>query len=198
MLLKLKSLLFPSATSSSLATTTSTTSTSSTATSAGEWKELPIHPSFLHALKLFLRDELIVTPFDGQERVSRIVVQHQTSPHSLVLTDTLRDHFVSEFHTAMIEYNLRIVAKYYARIRMDRVASLLQLRTETVEFHLSDLSFRGDIAVKIDRPQGMVVFQGSKQADQVLTDWAKNISTLLELMETTGHLINRENMVYKV
>lgn len=191
LLLKMKSLLLPTNTSTTVSTTSSTSL-------QAEWKELPLPPAYLHALKLFLKEEIIVTPFVDQALISEHLLASQESPHSHVLTDTLRAHFLSEFHIAIIEYNLRIVSRYYTRIRMDRLAALLSLRVEEVEFHLSDLSFRGDIVVKIDRPQGLAVFQVNKNADQVLTDWAKNISNLLELMETTGHLINRENMVYKV
>ena len=69
---------------------------------------------------------------------------------------------------------------------------------EILEQHLGDLSVSGDAYVKIDRPAGIVSFRSPRQPAEVLSDWSSDIGKLLSLMETTCHLINRENMVYKV
>lgn len=55
-----------------------------------------------------------------------------------------------------------------------------------------------DVCIKIDRPNGIIKFGKAKKVDAVLSDWNKNIHSLLGIMETTSHLINRENMVYKI
>jgi len=163
-----------------------------------DWKDLPIQSAFTYALKLFLKDELIVTPFVGQEIVEQIPIQQATLMKNVMPDDVLIVYLQNEFHIAIIEYNLRMIAKYYTRIRITRLSSLLSLSEEILESHLSELSFRGDLMIKMDRPKGIVSFQSKKSSEQILSDWTKNISNLLELMETTGHLINRENMVYKI
>jgi hypothetical protein len=52
--------------------------------------------------------------------------------------------------------------------------------------------------LRIDRPAGIVTFARPQTAEAVLSDWSASIASLLHLTETTCHLINRENMVYKV
>jgi len=204
LLSKMKSLFFPTTSSSSTTSSTTTTATTSTTATTNEedWKNLPIGSEYLTALKLFLKDEVIVTPFIGQVVLEQVpgnqAVVVQNSTLSNVLTPELVKYIIEEFHIALIEYNLRMIAKYYTTIRMTRLSSLLSLSIDTLEHHLSDLSFRGDLSIKIDRPKGIVSFVVKKTSEQILSDWGNNLSTLLGLMETTGHLINRENMVYKI
>jgi hypothetical protein len=52
--------------------------------------------------------------------------------------------------------------------------------------------------IRINRPAGIVSFQRPHSPESTLSEWAHGITGLLDLMETTCHLINRENMVYKV
>lgn len=51
---------------------------------------------------------------------------------------------------------------------------------------------------QIDRPAGIVSFDKPRAPEAVLTDWASDMGKLLGIMESTCHLINRENMVHKV
>lgn len=92
---------------------------------------------------------------------------------------------------------MRVVAKYFKRITLLRLGELLQLGSDDLEMYLSEMSFAGDLHVKIDRPAGIVSFQSKKQPEEVLSDWSSDIGRMLRLMESTCHLINRENMVYK-
>ena len=52
------------------------------------------------------------------------------------------------------EHNLLVVSKYYARIRLGRLAELLDLPPAEAERHLSDMVVAGAVAAKIDRPAG--------------------------------------------
>lgn len=51
--------------------------------------------------------------------------------------------------------------------------------------------------LRIDRPAGIVTFARPQTPEAVLSDWSASIASLLHLTETTCHLINRENMVFK-
>jgi 26S proteasome regulatory subunit N5 len=57
-----------------------------------------------------------------------------------------------------------------------------------------------DLVAKIDRPGGIVVFHKeiSKDANTLLNNWSSSISELLNLVETTCHLINKENMMHNL
>lgn len=54
----------------------------------------------------------------------------------------------------MTEHNILVVAKYYLRIRMERLATLLDLPAAEAEKHLSDMVVAGHVTAKIDRPAG--------------------------------------------
>ena len=56
----------------------------------------------------------------------------------------------------------------------------------------------GDIYLKINRPAGIISFSQPRAVEDVLSDWASDLGSLMNLMESTCHLIRRENMVHKI
>jgi 26S proteasome regulatory subunit N5 len=52
----------------------------------------------------------------------------------------------------------------------------------------------GSVYAKIDRPKDIVRFAAPKTPESILSDWGADIDNLLHLVETTTHLINKENM----
>lgn len=78
------------------------------------------------------------------------------------------------------------------------MAEMLGLQEDVLEAQLSEMSSNGEIFVKIDRPRGIISFTAPTAPEEVLSDWAGEISSMLSLMESTCHLINRENMVHKI
>jgi 26S proteasome regulatory subunit N5 len=162
-----------------------------------EWKELTIDPLHVQALSLFTTDEIIRTPFPQQDLFEQQanIKKFDENPGNDKLSSA--NHFIHLFHVRIIEHNIRIISKYYQRIRFSRLQSLLQLSLEDLEVYLSDLSFNGDIYLKIDRPNGIVSFEKKRSSEEVLSEWSNDINKMMQLMETTCHLINRENMVHK-
>jgi 26S proteasome regulatory subunit N5 len=47
-------------------------------------------------------------------------------------------------------------------------------------------------------PIGIIVFARKKDANDMINAWASDIDDLLSLVEKTTHMINKENMIYKV
>lgn len=52
------------------------------------------------------------------------------------------------------EHNILVVAKYYSCIRMERLATLLDLSAADAEKHLSEMVIAANVTAKIDRPTG--------------------------------------------
>jgi len=98
----------------------------------------------------------------------------------------------------IIEHNIRVIAKYYNRIRTSRLAQHLCLDIQETEKHLSRLVVSGSVFAKIDRPHGIIAFKKAEQPTDVLNTWSADIENLLGLVENTCHLIHRENMVHKL
>lgn len=103
-----------------------------------------------------------------------------------------------DFRLRVTEHNILVVGKFYARIRMSRLAQLLDLPVPEAEKHLSDMVVAGALAAKIDRPAGIVRFAARQEPDLVLNTWASNISKLLQCVEKASQQIQKESMVHRV
>lgn len=91
-----------------------------------------------------------------------------------------------------------MISQYYSRITKKRLAFLLSQPEDTAEQFLCDMVVTGGVYAKIDRPAGVVVFVRPKAGNELLNEWSHGVSKLLELVEDTCHLINKEIMVHKL
>jgi 26S proteasome regulatory subunit N5 len=98
----------------------------------------------------------------------------------------------------VIEHNVRVVAKYYTRIQINRLQQLLDLTREETEKYISDLVTAKTVYAKIDRPAGIVNFAKPRDADDVLNEWSGNMKSLLGLLERIDHLITKEEMMARI
>ena len=90
------------------------------------------------------------------------------------------------------------MAKYYTRIYTKRMAALLDLSEEETEEFLSNLVTNKTINGKIDRLAGIVSFESEKDPNELLNDWSRNIGQLMNSINKTTHLINKEEMIHAV
>ena len=51
---------------------------------------------------------------------------------------------------------------------------------------------------KIDRPDGLINFAKHKEPNEMLNEWSHNLTTLMQLLNKTTHLITKEEMVHKL
>ncbi|KDR19074.1 26S proteasome non-ATPase regulatory subunit 12 [Zootermopsis nevadensis] len=102
-----------------------------------------------------------------------------------------------DLRSRVVEHNIRVMAKYYTRITLKRMAELLDLPVEETEDFLSNLVVNKTVLAKTDRPAGVVSFTQSKDPNDVLNDWSNHLSSLMQLVNKTTHLINKEEMVQK-
>ena len=86
--------------------------------------------------------------------------------------------------------NIRIVAKYYTRITLPRLTTLLDLTPQQAEETLCRLVVSGTVWARIDRPTGIVNFRSSKSAEDVMNDWSSDMQRLLSLVEKTWMGVN--------
>jgi len=106
----------------------------------------------------------------------------------------LASHWHEMFHRRIIQHNVRVVSLYYKRIHGARLAQLLGLEWPRLEQEISSMVSDSSVYAKIDRPKDIVRFAAAKTSEAILTDWASDIDKLLHLVETTTHLIHKENM----
>ncbi|TMW56141.1 hypothetical protein Poli38472_008789 [Pythium oligandrum] len=146
-------------------------------------------PEFHSLLEKFTTKEVIGYPLPQDA----LLKQHPIFTHAVRGAE-----WQKALHTRVTEYNLRVVAEHYQRIRMPHLANMIGLSEELTEASLSTLVSNGSIYAKIDRPAGIVSFLRPLSAEEQLSTWSADISQLLRLVETTCHLINKENMIHKI
>jgi 26S proteasome regulatory subunit N5 len=98
------------------------------------------------------------------------------------------------------EHSVRTVAHYYDRISLGRLAALLGVSVDEAEQYVSGLVVKGTVWARIDRPGGVVNFRAGMtlRPATVLNDWGGEVARLLRLVDTSCHLVARENMVQKL
>jgi 26S proteasome regulatory subunit N5 len=138
-------------------------------------------------IQLLLKKEIINYPLANQQELESL-------PSFSEGGEDLAKFWHESFHTRLIQHNVRIVSLYYTRIHGARLAQLLQLDPARLEKEISTMVSDGAVYAKIDRPKDIVRFAAPKDPEEVLSDWASDIDKLLHLVETTTHLINKENM----
>nr|CAD7429524.1 unnamed protein product [Timema monikensis] len=102
-----------------------------------------------------------------------------------------------DLRSRVVEHNIRIMAKYYTKISVKRMSELLDLSPEETEEILSQLVVSKAVTARTDRPAGVVSFTHSQDPGAVLTQWSEQLSSLMQLVNRTTHLINKEEMVHK-
>lgn len=98
----------------------------------------------------------------------------------------------------VIEHNVRVVAKYYTRIGMERLTQLLDLTVEETEKYISELVCSKTVYARIDRPAQIIDFAKPRDVDDVLNEWSHNMKDLLGLLERVDHLITKEEMMARI
>ncbi|KAH8802917.1 PCI domain-containing protein [Xylogone sp. PMI_703] len=148
-------------------------------------------------LKLFTVPELMRWP-----EVAKIFGPHLCSTD--VFDDELDEDDPKAFQRwedlrkRVIEHNVRVVAKYYTRIRMGRLTELLDLTEDETEKYISELVTSKTVYAKIDRPARIVNFAKPKDPDDVLNEWSSDMKSLLGLLERIDHLITKEEMMARI
>lgn len=97
----------------------------------------------------------------------------------------------------MVEHNIRIMATYYTRITLKRMANLLALTEAETEDFLSTMVVNKTVEAKTDRLDGVVDFVKHQDPNDMLNNWSHSVSELLSLVMKTTHLVNKEEMVHK-
>ena len=144
-------------------------------------------PSFFTTVKLFLKKEIINYPIANQTEMEEIPALSEGGPD-------LFQFWHDSFHRRIIQHNIRVASLYYKRIHGARLSQLLGLAPERLEQEISAMVSDGSVYAKIDRPKDIVRFSEPKSPEAVLSEWAADIDKLLHMVETTTHLINKENM----
>lgn len=151
-------------------------------------------PRYTELLKFFSTTELIRWPVLMVQYEDELVAVAALSKEEMKDEDFKWEAALQERVT---EHNLRVMSAYYSRIRLERLAELLDLSEEQTERKLAAMvSDKKALWAKIDRPAKIVSFAKPKDADAVLNEWASSVTSILDIVEKACHLVHRETMVH--
>eukprot|EP01130_Rhizamoeba_saxonica_P012196 TRINITY_DN5124_c0_g1_i1.p1 TRINITY_DN5124_c0_g1~~TRINITY_DN5124_c0_g1_i1.p1 ORF type:complete len:443 (-),score=103.53 TRINITY_DN5124_c0_g1_i1:110-1411(-) len=141
-------------------------------------------PEFKELVKKFLTDELI--------QRKEIAAHYRDEFLSLVTDEELWEVLIQR----ILDHNIHVISKYYSQITTQRLSELLDLDPQKTEDCLCKLVVKKAIYAKVDRFEGIVSFIKQETTAETLNNWNQNISELLNLVESTCHMIHRENMIH--
>lgn len=169
---------------------------------------------FKHLLDQFCGNEIIAWPIkyekelkshnifsgkmEGDEETAGSEEPAAASEESSALRQANRFSRWSDLRKRVVQHNLRVLSQYYSQIRSARLAQLLNLSEPEAERFLSDLVSSRQLFARIDRPTGIIQFKANQKETQLIQGWSDQINSLLTKVESTTHLINKENMIHKI
>jgi 26S proteasome regulatory subunit N5 len=90
------------------------------------------------------------------------------------------------------EHNLRVIAKYYTKIHLARLAAFIEADQDSVENMLCEEITSGRIWGRIDRIDGIVTFQRDRRPEEIVADWARDVDKVLAAVDRLDELVNKE------
>merc|ERR1712113_1034217 len=96
----------------------------------------------------------------------------------------------------VVQHNIKVISEYYEQIHSARLCELIGLPDKEAEAELSELVCSKFVYAKIDRPAGTIRFGQKQTYTDRLNDWSDSITKMLDLVENTCHLIQKEQMVH--
>jgi 26S proteasome regulatory subunit N5 len=154
-----------------------------------EKKALEKVPNFQRLVKMFLRLELIAwpLPFEAELKAHEVF---SDKPHEG------GEERWKLLKKRVVQHNIKVISTYYDHIHSARLAELIGLDPKETELEVSELVCSKFIFAKINRPAGIVKFGQKEDYSARLNDWSGSISKMLDLVENTCHLIQKEQMVH--
>ena len=176
---------------------------------------LAICPPVLEAKNMFHELNLKYKK-DLEENRDMLLIVKKSLSDDIVFLDT---HFLSQFgqypifdknifpgyekHAKLfrkfwIAHNLGIFGKYFSTVRLARVCTMIGTNLDEVETELADMVINNYIYAKINRIAQTVNFRKRQDTGDKLDDLNHDLTRMLEKLETTCHLIHKENLKYDI
>ena len=139
-------------------------------------------------VKRRLADDLIVVNSDFLGKFSQYPIFQLDAQNP-----NAREHSVL-FRKQLIQHNLIIFQKFFSNVHMGRIGEMIGVEMNEVELELADMVINKYIYAKINRITSTVVFKPKQDGNGKLNDIGLDLTKMLKTMETTCHLIHKENL----
>ena len=102
------------------------------------------------------------------------------------------------FRKYWIQHNLLIFSKFFSKVYLKRISEMTSVSIEEIESELADMVVNNYIYAKINRIENIVNFQKKIEHHDVLDELNYDLRKMLEGLEQTCHLINKEYLKYNI
>lgn len=94
------------------------------------------------------------------------------------------------------EHDLMVVSRFYSRLPLTRLAELVGLTPDHTESFIMAMVTNGTLYAKMDRVDGLVVFEARKNTSEVMASWNDGVTCTVNLLDKASHLITKERMLH--
>lgn len=102
------------------------------------------------------------------------------------------------FRKFWIQHNITIFEKYFSQMSIQKISSMIGIQVKEVETEIADMVINNYIYAKINRIASTVNFRKRQDGGDKLNDLNGDLIRMLEKLETTCHLIHKENLKYDI
>ena len=102
------------------------------------------------------------------------------------------------FRKYWIQHDLLIFEKFFAKMNMGKIATMIAVTIDEVESEISDMVINGYIYAKINRIERTVNFRKKTDHHDILNELSYDMGKMLKGIENTCHLINKEYLKYGI
>lgn len=102
------------------------------------------------------------------------------------------------FRKYFIQHNLLLLNKFFSQISLQRISELIAIPKEEAESEICDMVNNNYMYAKINRIKAVVSFRRKKNYDDKLNSLDDDLYKMLDMLESTCHLIHKENLKYDI
>lgn len=100
-----------------------------------------------------------------------------------------------QLYARLSEHDILAISRFYKRVHLQRLADLVGLPLDPTEQFIMTMVTTKTIYAKIDRIEGVVVFEKTPVPVDIVTRWNTNVEKLATLVDRTCHLVAKERML---
>ncbi|CAA9987071.1 26S proteasome regulatory subunit p55, putative [Plasmodium knowlesi strain H] len=155
-----------------------------------EKKKLKEIPVFQNIVEDFINMDLIQWPLPYQDELLNFYIFND----SKFVGGQNRWNL---FKKKVMHHNIHVISNCYCQISLLRLSQLLNASVDDSESFLSELVSNKILNAKIDRLHGIIKFGQKKTPEVLLNNWSSQIHQILNLLEESSHLIQKERMLHE-
>ena len=149
-------------------------------------KELDVNENILFIVEKRLSDEIIIID-NGLFSKYKDFPTFKENPDLIIL-----------FRKYWIQHDLSLFEKFFAKIHIKRISEMTLVSNDEIETELADMVVNNYIFARINRIEKIVNFRKKTDYHNDLDDFNYDMNNMLNKIEETCHLINKEYLKYGI